>query len=602
MTEHHFDGGRSNPDKPVAHFRYGRTSILVTLSTRSDFVNRKMHDVTGASFNTQAQRWELPFDPRAVSEALELVSREFRPETDEMTRRWLPVATAKTKQVLDALTEQEPPLQCDPDGQLFPFQRRGVHVAATAGRFIIGDEMGLGKTPQGIKTIQEMERRGKLSGDGAYLIVVPKTLIGNWVNEIKKWVGDDAEITVLKSSGLTELVGKRAKPFRGYYIINWDKISSRLSVLQQFQWDVIMGDEAHRIKNREAARTKAMFQLRDYAKHRFLLTGTPMKNKLPELWTLLHFVNPLRFPSYWKFVNRYCEVEDNIWGRKEIGDPKPERKEELDRVLSTILLARREEDVELELPEKTHKKIPVTLGPKQRRIYNQMLDQFVAWLGDQPDEDNPDLIAANAMVQMLKLKQIAGTLSVFGDPEHTDSAKLDTLEEILADNPGEKFVVMSQFKSVVEDITRRLKAKKIGHARLDGDHQHLWRPSEHELDDVGERVSERSELASAFQRTAQEDADNGEDPIRLFVSTIQTGGEGLTLTQARYFVFVDQLWTPADNDQAWKRIHRISQVRHCHILYLMADDTVDHLVMGTVNRKRDIIDAVLRTKEQRGKK
>ena len=590
---------RHDRDKPVARIEYGRNLIILRLPHPSTFLQRRLPEVPGAVYNRQGGgigRWEFPLDARSVSRMMDLVTREFRLHFDDKVLKWLPEAVKRTGEVIAAFNEQDPPLQCDDVDLLLPYQRRGIHWAATAGRGLIGDDMGLGKTVQGIKAIQEMERRGKLTGEGPYLVVCPSTLIGNWVEEINKWYGPTEPPTILKSKNFHEL--KDPTKVKGWYITNWEKVPLRLPQLQGIKWQVILGDESHRMKNRDAKRTKAMIKLGHGVRHRFLLSGTPAKNNLPELWTQLHFVNPLRWPSFWKFVDRYCAVEDDIWGHKNVGDPREDMLDEWHEVKITTLISRKTDDpdVEIDLPPVRTHEIPIELGKEQRRVYDQMLDQFAAWLDEQPvDEDKPDLLASNAMVQLGKLKQIATTLAVFGDPAHMEGAKLDYIENLLTiDEPHEKFVIMSQYQRVVNELCRRLREKGISHARLDGDHQHIWHAGLHGVDDDGTKVSQRQELASAFQMSDKDCKDRGIPPLQVFVSTIQTGGEGLTLTAARNFVFIDQMWSPADNDQAWKRIHRISQSRTCYVTYLMAKDTVDYLVAGKVKKKSEILDAVFR--------
>lgn len=579
----------------------GRAAVHVFGPQNHSF-DKLMRTTSCYDWNDELKRWEYPFDATALEGLFATLSAASVPFTvDQKISDWYVNALRMTKKVLDTLEDKNPTLlvptgDCLGKGfEMYKFQKVGVNWAATAGRGIIGDSMGLGKTNQAIKTVAELEARQRISGEGAYLIIVPNSKLEDWAEEIRLWYGDKLPIHVIdhrKTSRrcLDEPV------LRGWYITNWEKVSILLNQMGKHRWDVIIGDESHRMKGRDSKRAKAMFHLSKYSsKHRYLLTGTSIVNDVPDLWSQLHFCNPARFTSFWKFVGRYMEVENSLWGKGfEIGPALKDREEELHTVLKTNMIARYDDDpdVDVELPAIRHQKIVVELGPKQRKVYNQMRDDFVAWIGDEAANPDGDIVAPSAMSRVGRLKQIAGSLGIFKIQGIADSAKIDRLIEVLEDKPYEKFVILSQYKTMVDETCRRLRESGIPYGRMDGEHQHSWRIGQ---DDEGIKYANRKELMDAFQRPPEDDVNDGQSMLRCFVATVQTGGEGVTLTAARYLAFLDLEWTPKSRLQAFKRIHRIGQDRKCYILYFLARDTVDFsAILPTNRRKEGIINAVLR--------
>lgn len=584
----------------VVQVKMGRTAIHV-FTPYSPELNAVIKTCSTYDWNKEKKRWEFPLDPVAVDDMLtKMRASGVTVQVDPKIDTWNQRAMEMTRRVLATLQDKDPELMVPTRSlqqgfDLFRFQKVGINFAATAGRAIIGDEMGLGKTVQLIKIVEEMEKRGKIKGDGPYLLVVPNSKTHDWAEEIRLWYGDRLPIHVIDKRPKSERCLDEPV-LRGWYIINIEKVSRREKILTSFKWDMVGIDESHRIKNRDSKTTKVMFKLAKIAKHRYALTGTSIVNDIPDLWAQLHFVNPTRFTSYWKFVNRYMNSEDDIFGRSTLTDQNMETAEELTQVLRTNMIARLETDpdVDVDLPPIRHKKIVVELGKRQRKVYEQMLNDYVAWIDDVPQNDDGDIIAPNPMTQLGRLKQIAGSLEIFGVPEITDSAKIDTLIELVQDNPTEKFVILSQYKTIVNVVAKRLREAKVPHGRMDGDHQHHWRVGD---EDEGHKHENRHALIKEFQRDPMEDINAGQSMLRCFVATMQTGGESVTLTAATKLVFLDLMWTTKDVRQAFKRIHRIGQNRSCMIYYILARNTVDFsAILPTLRRKQAIIDAVLNPK------
>jgi SNF2 family DNA or RNA helicase len=341
-------------------------------------------------------------------------------------------------------------------------------------------------------------------------------------------------------------------------------------------WDAIVCDESHRMKGRDTKQSKAVRRFK--GRRRFLLTGTPVKNEITDLWPQLQFLEPEKWTSYWKFFDRYVAWKEGFFGKEITGTRNAE---ELRERIAGTMLARTIDDVDLQLPPLVRRRVTVDLSKAQRTAYDQMRDEFIAEMTGNDD----DVVAANWLTQVLRLKQIAGALGIFSS-HNKDSAKIDALMELMDEaSDTEKWVVMSQFRTVVDETTARLREADIPYCEMTGQSCQAWMPGPGGF----HQAADRSQLIDWFQRS---------DKPRVFIATTQTGGEGITLTAARRFVFLDLMWTPADNEQALKRIHRYGQDRTCFIYEVLARNTVDFsAILPTLRKKQDVIDAVMNPKE-----
>ena len=533
----------------------GRTSLVV----RAPFeLRERVKRVPGYEWDRDSSTWRFPLDAGAYG----ALRDEFPDLTgDAATEGWFRetsehIRTLERILALGDVTDLLYELRDD----LHAYQRVAVRYMVAAGCALLGDRMGLGKTVMAIATIRELELRGEVDG-GLYLIVCPNSKLHDWRDEIVRWHPADAEVTIAD--------GEPRSKEPGFYLVNWEK-TWRRQWLTAWEWDVLVCDESHRMKGRDTRQSKAARKVR--ARHRFLLTGTPIKNFVVDLWPQLVLLQPERWSSFWKFFDRYVDFREGFFGKEILGIRNAD---ELNARLRSVMIARSIDDVELQLPDVRQQTIRVRLEGRQRDAYEEMRDQFVAWINDQET-----VTAANWLTQALRLKQIAGAMTVF-DPTDRQSAKLDALEELLADAPDEKFVVMSQFRTMVDACTARLRDLKIPFAEMTGRACRAWVPPAGYRD-----ASDRGELMRWFQTS---------NAPRVFVATTQTGGEGITLTAARYFVFLDLLWTPGDNEQAWSRIHRIGQHRACVVYSVLAKDTIDFsAILPTLRRKEDVVEAIMR--------
>ena len=464
--------------------------------------------------------------------------------------------------------------------ELYGFQRVGVRFLTQTRRALLCDDMGLGKTAQAILASLS-------TGAGRVLVVCPNTLKGNWEAEINKWAPGE-HVSVLRGSpGKKRRIVEEYK--RGYMIVNIESmrrpnISEKRRILYVainslliIPWDVLIVDEAHSVKNRESAQTKGVQELAMKTGSVYLLTGTPIMNRVDELWSPLHILRPRRYPSFWSFVRRHAIVyKEMIKVYSKSGkayvtravykiDGKPIRPEELRMDIAPLFLRREKEEVFPEMPPKVYQKVWLEMGAAQSRIYREVEKKALAQIGDDTTLNIPGILA-----RLTRCKQVAvSPRLVGGNPE---SVKFDALMDIIR-GTDRKVVVFSQFAEAIKLVSAILNEEGIGHAVLIG-----------EIKEEG-----RNEAINAFQTSAD---------VRVFLATVQAGGSGINLTAASLVVFLDKHWTPAVNEQAVDRTRPHMQTRSVQIIDLLCRDTVDEMIEDVLAGKASIVEAVIKRKKE----
>jgi SNF2 family DNA or RNA helicase len=376
-----------------------------------------------------------------------------------------------------------------------------------------------------------------------------------------------------------DFIKKLSQPYH-YYIIHWEALRL-VDELQSLQWYHVIADEAHRAKNRKAQQTQALKKINTRCKT--ALSGTPADNKPQDLYSILQWLYPRVWTSYWRFEHYFIKTEPHNQGpcaaegcngyhqrpfRKQVGVANVE---ELLESVEQYYLRRLKEDVIADLPDKYYTEIEVTLSPRQRKIYEQMAKDMLAWIGKHEEEP---VAAPIVMAQLVRLKQFALAYAEIemvtrrrrecpedgceaGCIGHEvrrvklsePSSKLDVVMERLEDNPTEQFVVFSESKQIINMLAARLTKANITHVALTGDTPQ----------------ADRGGLVDDFQA----------GKARVFAGTIHAGGEGITLTAASTVIFLDRTWNPSRNRQAEDRLHRIGQKNAVEVIDIVATDTVD---------------------------
>lgn len=380
------------------------------------------------------------------------------------------------------------------------------------------------------------------------LVVCPASVKINWQREIIKWAHEEPEIVY----GITPYsLNKDAK----WFIINYDIIKDWEEHLQTIGIKAIVIDEAQFISNNSALRTKAIKSLRKSYKSIPLicLSGTPIRNRPSEFFTILNLIAPNVFPNRWKYLNRYCAPYNNGFGWVFNGASNVE---ELHEMIEPYMIRRQKADVLKDLPAKMKTIVPLALQEVDMKNYRDAEGEFREWL-----ENNKTTIIQE-QEQLEKLKQLAYLAK--------RNSMLKWIDDFLS--TGEKLVVMAYHTMAIDDIFSKFRNVAV---RLDG------KTSQ----------SDRQVAIDRFQN----------DPsVKLFVGQIQAAGVGITLTAASSLAFAEFTFTPADHLQAEDRIHRIGQsAEMVNIYYLVGVSTVDEKMAKMIDHKNNVVSKIVDGKENK---
>lgn len=451
---------------------------------------------------------------------------------------------------------------------LYDFQKVSVSKLRGQPSRLIGDEMGTGKTYQAIAldfvNRELVVEKGNWKKDQLKtLVIAPLSVLDSWRHHFEELT--DIPVVVIDPKKRADFIKAVSKSGSGVFICHWDAIRL-MPELTSVSFFHIIADEVHRAKNRKAQQTRALKKLK--AAYKTGLSGTAADNKPHDLWSILHWLHPKYYTSYWKFYNHYVQHEVSYpQGYHKITGVK--NLESLHKEMNPWYIRRLKSEVLQDLPEKYYTDIWVDLTPKQRKAYDEMKKNMIAWVSQHEDTPAP-LVASVVIAQLTRLQQFAlGYADVVnGEVRLTEpSSKLDALMEIMEDNPEEQFVVFSQFKQVIALLEKRLEAKGITYGLLTGDVS----------------PEDRAKAVNDFQA----------GKLKVFAGTIAAGGVGITLTAANKIVFLDRAWSPALNAQAEDRLHRIGQESAVQVIDIMARDTVDLGRRQKIQEKWEWIKAIL---------
>jgi SNF2 family DNA or RNA helicase len=405
--------------------------------------------------------------------------------------------------------------------QYYPHQIEGVRQLARRKSFLLADDMGLGKSLQAM-TIFAVDIVMGLSKTA--LIVCPVTLKGNWADEFEKFTR--IPHVVLQGTPVQrsrQILDFEEMPGPKALIVNYEQVVSHLRELNALGFDIVIFDEAHYLKNPKAVRTKKCIDLS--ARRHFLLTGTPMLNHVDELWSILHIIDPFKFPKFWTFVSRYAVFGG--YKDKQIIGVKNEK--ELTDRLHGVMLRRLKKDV-LDLPEVQIIERRVDLSTEQRKLYDEVANEMrLPRVGNATPDD-----IENALTKFLRLKQICGTTFEFTGEDHSSKLDLAIEDDLELLARGEKIVQFTQFRGVQTCYGRRIEkaAPGVPVFFLNGD----------------VKMDQRQGVIKSWRDV--------KGPA-VIVPMLQVAGVGINLTATPYGSFLDKLFVPGLNQQAIDRLHRI---------------------------------------------
>ncbi len=440
-------------------------------------------------------------------------------------------------------------------GELRPYQCEGLGWLEYLQKFdfggILADDMGLGKTVQVLALLQS--RRARRQSKGPSLIVVPRSLVFNWIQEAEKFC---PRLRVLDYTGANRHPTR--DDFADYDLIvtTYGTLRTDIVDLSHILFDYVILDEAQAIKNADSQAAKAARLL--HGRHRLAMSGTPIENHLGELWSIFEFLNPGMLGTASVFKKHASGASAADEGARAL----------LARALRPFILRRTKKQVVEDLPDKVEQTLFCDLEPAQRQTYEDLKAHYRQAL---LRKEAPELGRSKIEVleALLRLRQAACHPGLI-DPDRSgeSSAKLDMLMPRLAEvaEEGHKILVFSQFTKFLGLVRDRLDAEGIRYEYLDG------------------RTRNRGERVENFQN----------DPsIPLFLISLKAGGLGLNLTSADYVYLLDPWWNPAVEAQAIDRSHRIGQTQQVFAYRLIARDTVEQKILELQRKKRDLADAIL---------
>lgn len=427
---------------------------------------------------------------------------------------------------------------------------------------LIGDDMGLGKTVEAITLDLSYRTRDT---PHKTLVVTMTSVMGSWKKHYEEWA-PWLKTLVIDRKNRTEFVNALKGSEYQVFVCHWQVLRFIAEALKDVQWFHIIGDEIQNIKNRKAQQTQVFKKLR--TTYKTGLSGTWADNRPDDAWSVLNWLWPKKFTSYWGFFNYHVlQKKHNEGTCMAEGCDKFHRRgfteivgmhdaQRIHDIMGDAYVRRTKEAVWKDIPDKTYEDREVELDPKQRRTYDMMEKDMLAWVGEHEDEPVP---APSVIAQLVRLQQFA---VAYGRMEVTYKAGVP-YRQLILDEPSSKLdaamdligatnaqvVVFGQSKQAINLLAARLVAASVPTGVLTGD----------------TKQADRDHYIEDFQSGR----------LRVFLSTIKAGGVGITLTAATICIFLDLAWSPSANRQAEDRLHRLGQKNAVYIIRLVARNTID---------------------------
>lgn len=444
---------------------------------------------------------------------------------------------------------------------LRPYQKTGFRWLKTLAQYgfggILADDMGLGKTVQALSFLSSAKEEGNTLPS---LVVCPASLVLNWGDECRKFA---PELNVLLLSGGAQ---ERREQWErvadcDLAVISYDSLRRDAEHLEKQQFYTCILDEAQYIKNHTTVSFKTVKRVN--SRLRFAMTGTPVENRLSELWSIFDFLMP-------GYLYRYSEFQSRI--EKPVAKERDEEAEKrLGALTRPFILRRMKADVLKELPPKTESVRYVALGEEQRKLYTAVAMDGLRELKSSAAAGGGEKL--KVLVLLTRLRQICCDPRLCLDSYAGESAKLESCMELVTEalDGGHRILLFSQFTSMLELLRRRLEQEGIRYFLLQG----------------STPKGERASLVERFNRGGAE----------VFLISLKAGGTGLNLTGADTVIHYDPWWNEAAQNQATDRAHRIGQRSAVQVYKLIGKNTIEEKILELQQRKRELADAVAGTEE-----
>ncbi len=438
---------------------------------------------------------------------------------------------------------------------LYPYQVEGVAFLAANGRALLADDMGLGKTLQAITAARWLHQHAHVE---RVLIVCPASLKHQWAREIKKFTGQNSEII----QGNAEARGVQYRRTNAFTIINYELVLRDFSVINElFCPDLLILDEAQRIKNWRTQIATAIKLIPSL--YAFVLSGTPLENRLEDLYSLMQVVDARILGPLWRYLIDFHVTDEKgkVLGYRNLS--------ELRRRLAPVMLRRDRRLVADQLPQRIQQRIDLPLTEQQQELHDSAMSSAASLA--QISKKRPLTPGEqNRMMASLQQARMACNAAGLVDKETLGAPKLDELDRLLEEQclqGGRKAVVFSQWALMTEMIELRVRALGLGCVRLHG----------------GVPTVKRGELIERFDK---------DEAIQIFIST-DAGGVGLNLQTASLLINLDIPWNPAVLEQRIARIHRLGQKEKVQVILMLSPEGYEGRVFELVQNKQNLFDNVI---------
>ena len=453
--------------------------------------------------------------------------------------------------------------------KLYPYQQEGAMHLAFGGRAMLADDMGLGKTVQAIAAAALLKQMRDIQ---KAIIICPASLKHQWAREIRRFTS--LPVTVVEGNLL-----ERRKLYHepGFFkIINYELVRHDQDELFKLHPDLIILDEAQRIKNWRAKTAQMVKALP--SRYAFVLTGTPLENRIDELYSIFQFLDPRILGPLWHFNDRFYDLEKRPTGTYKVLGYK--NLDQLRAIIAPYVLRRTRDEVLKDLPSRTDNNYFVEMSDGQWKSYNEFKESLAKLIAISHRRPLTPKEREILLLCLMKMRLICNALALHDkelpkkDLEPT-GPKLGELEEILAESltadGGRKAVIFSQWATMLALTEPIIQRVGLGYVKLTGDV-----PS-----------SKRGELIQQFF----------DDPnCRIFLST-DAGGVGLNLQAASLVINLDLPWNPAVLEQRIARAHRHGQPSSVQVINLVAKDTIEERMLDTLAAKKNVFASIFGTEE-----
>ena len=439
--------------------------------------------------------------------------------------------------------------------RLYPYQKKGVIKIIKAGRVLLADDMGLGKTIQAIAAVEIFARYFNVK---KVLVICPTSLKYQWKSEIRKFTGRDASV-------IEGLVHKRKELYRQddfYKIISYGMARNDTDLINAWEPDLVIVDEAQRIKNWKTLTAKSVKKI--LAEYTIVTTGTPLENRIDELHSIVEYIDRYKLGPLFRFLNNHQVLDEygKLTGYKNLRS--------INKTLEDILIRRTKKEIMDQLPGRIDKNFFVEMTAEQKTdhedYYNVVARLANKWIrqGFLNEEDRQKLlICLNCMRMVSDSTYILDSKTNHGNKIN----EIKSLVRELLEDQGNKIVIFSQWKRMFDLLCTELDKMGLPYEYLNGDIP----------------AGERKTMIERFQH---------DQALKIFLST-DAGGVGVNLQRANMLINIDLPWNPAVLEQRIGRIYRLGQKKHIQVYNFISEGSIEHRILHLLDFKKTLFTGVL---------